>query len=325
MSSQEEKFDGQLLHMAQYTEGGVQGMCDVFFSFLRRKTDFFTGSEQDLSMSKSTAQKLVLNRFEHHANLALADARERQKEKAQSAARLKEQREAEAKRIEAEAKPVATSNTIQEVTDEEAEKIIKEKSQPKQDPTPAEAKTEQEEEEDEEDKGKMKPNAGNGADMEHYQWTQTLQELEVKIPFKLPKLKGRDVVCTLTKNKISVGLRNQPPVLEGEFPAGIKEEESFWTLNTGTISINIEKVDQMAWWDHLIITDPKINTKKVAPENSKLSDLDGETRSMVEKMMFDQRAKAAGEPTSDERKKNDMLKKFMGEHPEMDFSNAKIC
>ena len=38
---------------------------------------------------------------------------------------MKEQREAEAKRIEAEAKPVSTSNTIQEVTDEEAEKIIK--------------------------------------------------------------------------------------------------------------------------------------------------------------------------------------------------------
>lgn len=57
----------------------------------------------------------------------------------------------------------------------------------------------------------------------------------------------------------------------------------------------------------MIQGDEKINTQKVEPENSKLGDLDNDTRSVVEKMMFDQQQKQKGMPTSDELEKRQKL------------------
>ena len=127
----------------------------------------------------------------------------------------------------------------------------------------------------------------------------------------------------------SAGLKGQPPIVEGKWHKKIKlDGESIWTLMSDgekrTLQLTLQKFEGQYWWNNVLQGDPVINTQKVDPESSKLSDLDLETRSAVEKMMYDQNQKQRGLPTSEEQGKRDQLKGFMAAHPEMDFSKCKF-
>jgi len=330
-SQETDQFDSLFLSVAQHHPHGASQLLDTFVSFLGRKTDFFVGGEE------GAWEKLVMATFKKHEKVSrdnhettLKEKREREAARKAAAARKAEE--------ESAASGSATNDVhmaeITELTDEEAEKLQKEidsKKQPaveKTVVTPKESEVSKviEEDEEESEKGKLMPNHGNGCDLDKYKWTQTLQDLEIRIPLNVNfKARQRDVIVNYTKKHLTCGVKGQAPIVDDDFPHEIKVEESTWVIEDGhTILLNLEKINKMNWWSKLVVSDAEMSTRKINPEPSKLSDLDGETRGLVEKMMYDQRQKELGLPTSDDQKKQDVIKKFMEQHPEMDFSKCKF-
>jgi len=330
----EGQFDNLFMTVAQNAQG-IDNLLDSFFGFLLRKTDFYTGvddlksaeeivmktfrkygemSEKKKEAERKRRQKIDEERKKKMAEKAAEDAKEKEKHKSLEA-RIKEQQELQAK------------PKIEEITEDETMETDVE-AQKEKEPTSEDAPMtngDHSKAEDEEDDKDTPPPEGNGGKTDKYIWTQTLGALEVRVPVP-PGTRAKDLSVSIEASSIKVGLKGKSePILSGKLHQKIKPDDSMWTLeDSRLVQMNLEKYNQMQWWTCVLQGDPEIDTKKIVPENSKLSDLDGETRQTVEKMMFDQRQKQMGLPTSDQQKQHDLLEKFKKAHPEMDFSKAKI-
>jgi len=317
----DERFDGLYLNVISTTKG-IEPFLDTFFSFLRRKTDLFVGHPRSDKPGHIDAMKIVEKVMKKHVDLFLENKKNV---------------------IESEASKNKQKKFYNRKTDENKSKSDEDVIELGKDgftvPSSATAKTEKFNEEIEKDfkndnsedvKNDEKDNepapVGNGGTVKgKYTWTQILSEVNITI-FLPEKTRSRDITVTIKKNYLRVKLISQKtPLIDAPLTKMICTDDSFWSIEDGNkLILNLQKLNTMEWWDSICEGDPKINVQKIVPENSKLSDLDGETRKTVEKMMYDQRQKQMGLPTSDEREKFAMFEKFKKSHPEMDFSQCKF-
>ena len=339
----DERFDGLYLNVAQTTRG-IEPLLDTVFSFLRRKTDFFEGPPGSAPNEGSAAAVAKVHevldkhvRIYEEGRRREAEKKREKKEKGKGAAKEGDDvielgadgfdASAADAAAEEDAKPKAAATGTAAADEKPSPPDAKEDTAAADATAVATPKNDVDDDQAEEDGGSAP--VGNGGTVPgKYVWTQTLQEVNVVVPLHRPT-RGRDLDVVISKSHLKVGLRadvaKEGYLVDAPLTKAVIVDDSFWTVEDGTrLVINLQKLNQMEWWSGVCDGDDPIDITKIQPENSQLGDLDGETRQTVEKMMFDQRQKALGLPTADEQKKLDIIEQFQKQHPEMDFSNAKI-
>ena len=360
----EAQFDAFFMNVAsqcssiasnEHTHGinAIDIMHEAYFGFLRRKTDFFfrsssTLNEEERNRGKTSVLKALEKQREEVEKSKTTFEREKEetekrkhKEMVKKKEREEEMREkiAEEERERKErVREALMAQKMEEAKkkivelDEDGNEVMNDEEEDKDEQQKVARENTEKVEKEEEDPhalqpGTVHPSPLNGGEAEHYVWSQTLQEVDVRLPVPVGT-RAKDIVCEFTATTFKFGLKSEPALRipeKSKLCESIKPDDSFWTLEDNReVRLTLTKSNQMSWWENVIKGDPRIDTKKVVPENSNLADLDGETRSTVEKMMYDQRQKAAGKPTSDQESKMGLMKKFMESHPEMDFSNCKF-
>ena len=394
----EERFDPLLLNIAHNQDGGIDGLLDIYFSFLRRKTDFFSGAGEGYPRVEKTIQAACKRQYDLYQKEIAAKEAKRAKQQANtnktvspnsttntvpsstssSPAVSTPKTNTSTQSVNNTTKPSSTINTSTTPSSSE-NKVTKSVIEPSKSNTSSSISNPSTNIKDEEifelgsdgtfdirtttnnnkiktanttntnstatttisssiplsqtpiasstpvpssstitnastddsssssTNTKLPPSQGNGLRTEKYSWTQTLNDITINIPVP-GNLKSRDIIVDIKNSSLRVGIKNQSPIFDGKLHKKIKANDSSWTFesaeNTGkidtsgivtstilsnndnkTILISLQKDNEMEWWSTITEGEPEIDTTKIEPENSKLSDLDIETRKVVEKMM----------------------------------------
>lgn len=98
---------------------------------------------------------------------------------------------------------------------------------------------------------------------DRYSFTQTLSEVTVLVPVP-PGTKGRDCDVCIERSHLRVGVKGQPPLIDGKLYAAVKPEECAWTVSDNKlVEVTLCKQEGMCWWGTVREGDPEIDVQLV--------------------------------------------------------------
>lgn len=277
----EERFDQMFIMIAQEA-GGIQPLFDAFFSFLKRRTDFYVLANpgDPVGFPPGVAEKIVYAAYMKY-------------------------REEYNKQHPFTPKPVPSQPSTQEEVKQPPQVLQSDKPKTTEQasmiekpdiPKPAE-KAEVAPKVPNPDKVEI--STSNGAKTDKYNWNQDINDVTVQIKLP-PGTKSRDLDVRFEPKRISVALKSDKsnPLLSGELFDKIHADNSYWSLDEGTIIISLEKAKENVW-KSVILGDSEIDTQKV-DTSRRVDEYDEETAAGIRKVMYEQARKMQGLPTSDE-------------------------
>ncbi|XP_008203807.1 nudC domain-containing protein 3 isoform X2 [Nasonia vitripennis] len=245
-------------------EKNIAGFLDSFFGFLYRCTDFYVEAppDQRIGFPPGVAEQLVLTSLRKWKNIKNLS---------------------EFSPTKAEAVPPA----IEEVTVGGDGTIEEAKAKPQS-------------------SGPSVSDCYNGASYDNYRWSQSIGELDVVVRLPEEARTSKDVLVRLSAEEIEVAVKSSEDgaeawktLLKGRFSFKIKSSESYWCLEPGKhTSLHLEKASER-WWESLVDGEPRIELSKIDCSRN-LEEMAECEQMKVEELMWNQRRKLLGQPTSDQ-------------------------
>jgi len=73
-----------------------------------------------------------------------------------------------------------------------------------------------------------------------YEWEQELEEVNMYVP--LPQgVRAKDIACSIKSNHLTLGIKGSPPYIDEDFGGSVDTEQSFWTVEDGTLHLQLQK------------------------------------------------------------------------------------